>query len=152
MTHHFAKKPRTRVSTLANKSVLSERHLPSSAHLVWRFGQLDHDGDFGWHNLTLDCVQELERQLENFQSTPIHVLEKDKRLKFVEIGDMTPVAQVRLRIVAVGIGLEGLTELRLGFKRWRIWGHFQDPQFSFLWWDPDHKVATGAARRRHARR
>ncbi len=43
---------------------------------------------------------------------------------------------------------EGLWQLHLGRNKWRIWGHYKEPEFFFLFWDPDHEIATGKSRHR----
>ena len=114
---------------------------------MWQFGQLDHEGEFGWHHLALEDVEELEQEVVAFQNDPIHELRRKGWLKFIRIEDMTAAAQKRLR--TVNRQENGLWQLHLARYKWRIWGYFEDPRFSFLWWDRDHAVASGRSRQRN---
>jgi hypothetical protein len=107
---------------------------------------LEHDGDFGWQKLTVGCADILEKEVCVFQETPIHELRSKKWLKFIPISDMKIPAQNRLRRISKQ--QDGLWQLHLHHDKWRIWGYYEEPNFAFLWWDPDHGVATGASRRR----
>jgi hypothetical protein len=114
--------------------------------LVWRFGRMDLEGQFGCHLLRFDDVGELETELKTFQEEPIWALRKRKWLKFVGIDEMT--ADGRRRLEAVNKQEDGLWQLHLGRYKWRIWGYFEDPEFYFFWWDNSHAVATGKWRNR----
>lgn len=145
----------TRASRHATKRVTEEPGIttPSQDRLVWRFGRLDHDGDFGWHTLELCDVKGLEREITSFQEIPIQELLRLDWLKFIPAKDMTMDGRNRLvEISSEGSDDEGLWQLHLHRDKWRVWGYFDDPEFSFLWWDKHHAVATGASRRTRKRR
>jgi hypothetical protein len=69
-------------------------------------------------------------------------------LKFVPIDEMT--AEGRRRLAKVNEQEDGLWQLHLQRNKWRIWGYFEEPEFSFLWWDSDHGVAIGKSHRRRS--
>lgn len=117
-------------------------------HLVWRFGRLDHATDFACHTLVGTDVQTLEGELERFQKEPIYQLRRKDWLKFIGKDEMTPTGQKALSQVSTQE--DGLWQLHLGQHKWRIWGHFDQPEFFFLFWDPDHQIATGKSRRRRS--
>jgi hypothetical protein len=121
---------------------------PSSKHLVWRFGRLDHETEFGCHTLLSTDVRALEKELEVFQEEPIWRLRALDWLKFIPIDEMTPAGQAAL--VRVNKQESGLWQLHLHSERWRIYGYFRDPEYYFLWWDGEKKVATGKSRKRNA--
>lgn len=54
----------------------------------------------------------------------------------------------RRRLAKINKQEDGLWQLHLKHKKWRVWGYFEDPEFFFLWWDSDHAVATGKSRKR----
>ncbi len=119
---------------------------PTNRHLVWRFGKLDHEGQFGWQTLALDQVQELEREIVDFQQAPIYELRKKNWLKFIGADEMTPAGRERLS--ELNDQENGLWQLHLARHKWRVWGYFEEPEFSFVWWDCEHAVATGRSRHR----
>jgi hypothetical protein len=129
-----------------NKAVRTEALKAVDGHIVWRFGRLDKEGEFGWQNLSEDCLVDLERELEEFQSRPLSVLRRElKWLKYIGSTEMAPAAQKRLSQIANKE--TGLWQLHLGHDRWRVWGYFEDPEYYFVWWDPDHLVCPGKYRR-----
>ena len=117
-------------------------------HLVWRFGRLDHEGQFACQTLDSADVPDLEQELVRFQDEPIHSLRRKHWLKFVPIDEMT--AEGRRRLAKVNQQEDGLWQLHLQRNKWRIWGYFEEPEFFFLWWDSDHGVAIGKSRRRRS--
>lgn len=119
---------------------------PHDRCLVWRFGRLDHETQFGCQTLPKAHVKELEGELAVFQGQPIPTLLDKRWLKFIPADDMTPDGQKEL--AKVSTQEEGLWQLHLHRHKWRIYGYFADPEFFFLWWDGDHDVATGRSRTR----
>ncbi len=119
---------------------------PSDRYLVWRFGKMDWNGDFGCDKLGLVDAPELEQELAAFQAEPIWSLRKKNWLKFISVQDMT--TEGRQRLAEVNQQEDGLWQLHLNRYKWRVWGYFEDPEFSFVWWDSDHGVATGKSRNR----
>jgi hypothetical protein len=120
---------------------------PTNRYLNWRFGRLDHDGRFSCRTLarlTEEELKILERHLLTFQATPIWELEKEHVLKFIGTRDMTPAGRERLAVVSPQEN--GLWQLRVPHDKWRIWGYFENPDFTFLWWDGLHEVAVGRSR------
>jgi hypothetical protein len=115
--------------------------------LVWQFGKLDHSGPFCCSNLALPEVPVLEKELAEFQSEPIGSLRRKRWLKFIEVQDMAREAQGRLGEISQAQE-DGLWQLHLAHDKWRVWGYFDTPHFTFLWWDGDHAVATGRSRHR----
>jgi hypothetical protein len=117
-----------------------------SQYLVWRFGRLDHETEFGCHTLLGADARNLEGELEVFQQEKISVLRHKKWLKFIGEDDMTPAG--RKALAEVNAQENGLWQLHLHRNKWRVWGYFEDPEFFFVWWDDNHDVATGRSRRR----
>lgn len=116
-------------------------------YLVWRFGRLDHESEFGCQTLDGDDARELEKELAILQKESIASLHRKRWLKFIGRDEMTPKGRKALGVISKGQE-EGLWQLHLKRYKWRIWGYFDDPEFFFLWWDSNHGVATGKWRRR----
>lgn len=119
-------------------------------HIVWRLGQLDLAGEFGWHKLEPEHVAQLERELMEFESRPLYELTgKLNWLKPIPAKDMTPRAQRQL--VADGRDPdEDLWQLHLSYGKWRIYGYYSEPYFHISWWDPDHDACTGKSVKRRS--
>ena len=83
-------KPKKRVTTAP--AVVA----PSAGYLIWRFGRLDHGGEFGCQTLLHADVKGLESELEAFQRDPIYSLQRKGWLKFVRAEDMTHAGRQRL--------------------------------------------------------
>jgi hypothetical protein len=116
--------------------------------LVWRFGRLSHDGQFGCQTLALQDVPGLERELVTFQKMPIWELKMKGWLKFIGAEEMT--AEGQQCFASLNSQDNGLWQLHLHRDKWRIWGYFETPEFFFLWWDSKHAVAVGRSRHRKA--
>jgi hypothetical protein len=114
--------------------------------LVWRFGRLDHETEFGCQTLVSTDVKALEQELAVFQREPIWRLRRNEWLKFIPAKDMTRAGQEALQ--RINKQEEGLWQLHLHDERWRIYGYYEEPEYFFLWWDGGKKVATGRSRRR----
>jgi hypothetical protein len=119
---------------------------PSDRYLVWRFGRLDHEGQFGCQNLPATDARGLEAEFAIFQKETISSLLHKRWLKFIDVDEMTPDGQEGLS--KVNEQENGLWQLHLQRHKWRVWGYFEDPEFFFLWWDGHHGVATGHSRHR----
>ena len=114
--------------------------------LVWRFGRLDHETEFGCQTLLSTDVRALEKELAAFQKEPIWRLRRNDWLKFIPANEMTRAGQEAL--ATINKQEEGLWQLHLHQERWRVYGYYEEPEYFFLWWDGDKKVATGRSRRR----
>jgi hypothetical protein len=136
----------TRATKRVTREALPDTETTPNKFLVWRFGQLDHEGEFGWQKLEPAQVQELEEEMVIFQQTPIYELIRLRWLKFIGTSEMTIAGQTRLATVSPQE--DGLWQLHLQRHLWRIWGYYEEPEFTFLWWDSRHEVCVGASRHR----
>jgi hypothetical protein len=131
----------------ANKRVTKTPPVtPKYRYLVWRFGRLDHETSFSCGALLHTDVRELEKELAILQREPISTLLGKRWLKFIGASEMTPEGQKAL--AEVSKQENGLWQLHLKRYKWRVWGYFDEPEFSFLFWDAGHEIATGKSRHR----
>lgn len=128
------------------RRVTEEAAPKDERHIVWRFGRLHHAVPFGCQTLVAERAQDLERELCHFQDEPIYSLRRKGWLKFVRKSDMTRKGQQA--VASASPQEDGLWQLHLHRDKWRIWGFFEAPNFFFLFWDPDHEIATGKSRKR----
>jgi hypothetical protein len=141
-----------RLRRKAAKRVPSAKPPDPSGELFigWRFEQIDFESEWGWRTMSPACTERLRQELVTFEKEPLRTL-KDKRwVKFIPIREMVYGAKDRLE--EIGRDDEGLWQLHLGYDKWRVWGFLDEGSgaFYFLWWDPDHGVATGKCRNRQS--
>lgn len=142
----IAGKVKLRKGTVPKKRVPDDAGPPKPDYIVWRMGRLIKAGDFSWLDLDTGLIAALESELVEFETRPLHELKQLKWLKFIESDEFTPKGQKafdRISDKRMGGDTEGLWQLHLATGRWRIWGHFEDPMFFMVWWDPEHEACTG---------
>lgn len=115
--------------------------------LTWRMARVDYDGGWGWRELADDQLVRLRTVLTEYETTALHKLRHDDRVKEIPVRDVCEEARDRLETLQQE-DLESIWELRLGVGDWRVWGILDRSTFDFLWWDPDHTVCTGKDRAR----
>jgi len=115
--------------------------------LAWRMARVDLDEEWGWRKLDAADLEQLHRLLTEYETTPLHKLRHDERIREIPVEDICPEAQERLARLEQE-DIEALHELRLGHHNWRAWGILDRSTFYFLWWDPEHTVCTGRDRAR----
>lgn len=147
----IAGKTKLRADTVPKKRVPADAGPPKPDYLVWRLGRLNKEGAFSWLDLSPDAIAALETELVEFENRPLHELKNLRWLKFIEAEEFTPKGRRAFSEIAdkrMGGDTEGLWQLHLATSRWRIWGHFEDPMFYVVWWDPDHDACTGKSVKR----
>lgn len=108
--------------------------------LVWRFARTDLSGEWGWSSLKPADVSRLHSIMSAFETSTPRRLRLDQKLRDIPPDDLCVEAQERLRQIEDDV--EGLSELRLGHRKWRVWGFLSGSIFDVLWWDPHHSVCT----------
>jgi hypothetical protein len=116
-------------------------------HLTWRMARVDFGGGWGWRLLANGEMERLKTVLTEYETTPLHTLRYNARVREIPVQDVCEEARQRLEELEQN-DLESLWELRLGVGDWRAWGILDRSTFDFLWWDPDHTVCTGRDRAR----
>ena len=115
--------------------------------VVWGFGLLDLDGEWGWGNLSgaqakavlLKCQHwERQTQTEFFKGGK-------KGNKRIPLENLSPKAQGRLRKIERD-DLDELWEIHVSGLQ-RIWGTRLGHVFYLLWWDPEHTVCPSTKTR-----
>lgn len=87
--------------------------------IVWRFGIMDHGGQWGWHGINLDTLMYVIKDMSNFETMKWHeILKKGNHL--VETWQICPDAQKRLATIKQD-DASYLVSLRLSGKE-RVWG------------------------------
>jgi len=119
----------------------------ASGLLTWRMARVDFDGAWGWRSLGGAHHERLHTVLTEYETTQLHKLRYDNRLREIPLAQVCDEARARLEILGQP-DLESLWELRLGIDGWRVWGILDRSTFDLLWWDPDHTVFTGRDRAR----
>ena len=107
---------------------------------VWRFGEIDLEGPFGWLNIeSIKKTGEIIEKLKEFESmTWKEITNIRKNNHFVEIENFSNLAKNRLREIERD-DCDEFFSLRLtGLNR--IWGRIEFGIFYILWWDPNHEV------------
>lgn len=106
--------------------------------MFWALGRVDLHGRWGWRTLIDADLSELHRLLVGLEGSTPSKLKQQQKLRQIPTDQLCPDAQHRL--VAIKREEFELWELRLGFRKWRVWGILVGSTFFFLWWDPDHTV------------
>jgi len=119
-------------------------------HLTWRVAQVDFGGEWGWGRFgQMDVADRLrlQQELVAFENEPLAVLKQRRWVKLIPPKDMNHAAWSRLQEIGRD-DPDGLWQLHLAHKKWRVWGFLEGSCFYILWWDPHHSVATGKCRTR----
>jgi hypothetical protein len=118
--------------------------------LTWGHRFLDLSGDWSWRKLDAAHAEKLHCILVGVEGKTLHSLLRSKKIKDIPVEHMKEKAKERL----LQMGLEEaevLYEIRLGHKKWRIWGLVEGSVFLLLWWDEFetacHRVPKGQKRR-----
>lgn len=135
------KQPKSKHTPAPTKTPAQSTKLPGnydSETIVWRFSLMDHDGPWGWHQLSADETIKLIRNelakretlsWHNIKASGSHHVAKDKLIKE---------AQERLEELKLD-DLDELFSLRITAKC-RIWGIKDRYVLKILWYDPQHQV------------
>jgi hypothetical protein len=115
--------------------------------LTWRMARVDFGGGWSWKELADDQLANLRRVLAEYETSDLHALRHDARIREIPVSDMCEEARARL-VDLQQEDLDSLWELRLGIASWRVWGVLDRSTFDLLWWDPNHTVCTGRDRAR----
>lgn len=107
--------------------------------MVWRLGRLDLGGPWGWGELDGEHLERLHTVMSEFEASTPRILRVGSKLRDIPPEDLCRGAQQRLLDIAEDDTI-GLSELRLGHKKWRVWGFLTGSMFDVLWWDPEHTV------------
>lgn len=118
--------------------------------LTWGYRFLDLGGEWGWNKLNPAHVERLHRELLEVEGQTLHSLLCNEKVKDIPIVHMK--REARERLLARGFEeAEILYEIRVGYKKWRVWGLVERAVFLLLWWDEFetacHRVPKGAKRR-----
>jgi hypothetical protein len=144
------KRPKAVVSTAGSKTpVVEAPPVPQvDLHPAWRLRRLDHDGPWGWSNVSATVllqVVEFLKAMETltwgqvWQQQAGGQTRRGQKHKFIPMDHCVGQAQKRLH----DLGLEEYSESWFRFRifaRGRLWGIIQGGCFSPVWWDPDHQV------------
>lgn len=107
--------------------------------LIWRLAHLDLDGKWGWHKLVRAHVADLHKIFVAAETTPIHELMKNKRLKKIPVKHICGEAKRRLKDLDHD-DADDIWEFRDLKEKRRAWGFLVKDNFYVLWWDPNHSV------------
>jgi hypothetical protein len=106
--------------------------------LSWHFNEVEFGGMWGWSKLGPDDIAQLHCQLLDYERQTLYALKQKQRARVIPLSDICDQAQKLIK--AVKRDDSDLWELRLGFKKWRVWGTIRGSIFYPWWWDPDHTV------------
>ena len=114
------------------------------APLAWQFSEVDLGGPWGWTSFVSTHLVDLHDKLLDYEQDTLKVMKDQNRAKQIKKEHLCLEAQARLRDRERDDS--ELWELRLGHKKWRVWGSIRGSSFFILWWDPDHTVCTAMPR------
>lgn len=108
--------------------------------IVWRFGDVDHDGDWGFDTLPTKDVVDLLQKLGSFETMKLKNLfaGDSQHGKHYDPTELPPAAQKRLAALKRDDETQ-ISRVRLSGKK-RLYGFMRENVFYALWWDPEHKV------------
>lgn len=106
----------------------------------WHISNIETEGPYGWHSVTLEDFNFIQARLSNFESmTWDEIFIRGKKFNHsCDVRDLSPSALKRLGDIGMD-DVDCLHSLRLGATQ-RIWGVFSDGCLNLLWWDPHHQV------------
>lgn len=118
--------------------IAKEPSLDGGGPLAWRIGIMDHDGPFGWSQLTDAAkLREVISKLHEFEHKPWAEITKGGSHP-IECSRLCKEAKDRLKKISQD-DVEELMSFRLTGKN-RVWCIRHLNVMRILWWDPDHKV------------
>lgn len=108
--------------------------------LLWRFSDVDHDGDWSFSSMNPSDLVDVLQRLGSFESMTVREIfyTGDNPGKHYDVPTLPKPALGRL----IELGREDetkLARLRLTGER-RLYGFLRDHVFHILWWDPTHDV------------
>ncbi|MCA8975189.1 MAG: hypothetical protein KDC98_10725 [Planctomycetes bacterium] len=112
---------------------------PTRSGPSWRFALLDHEGPFGWNNLTeRQTTQKIVERLAKFEGMTWTQIMQGTGSHNVALDQLSSDAQRRLRAISLD-DVDQLFSLRVE-GRPRVWGILDASVLSIIWWDPEHLV------------
>jgi hypothetical protein len=135
------KKPRAKFDPAQTKQPKASSASYHGLHPSWRLGQIAMQHPFGCHELASDDWRQLWDHLRDLEKKSwSEILVNGKKFNHnVEIGQLSTVAQNRLKELFDPLDFDELLSLRLSGKE-RIWGVLDRGAVDLLWWDPRHEV------------
>lgn len=103
------------------------------------------EGYGGWRLLLDAHLNDLKRDLIEYEERPLRDLRREERIKSIPFESIR--REARTRLEELELADERLSELRLPSGA-RVWGLLYGGTFHLIWWDPDHRVCRGKDRRR----
>jgi hypothetical protein len=104
---------------------------------VWKMARIDFGGPWCPTVMTQDILVEIVNKLKTLERSTWMEIERGGS-HFIPINGIIKEARQRLEQLKID-DAEALFSLRVSGKE-RIWGLRSNDVFTFLWWDPDHKV------------
>lgn len=137
------KQPGTLVDTSRAKVPAAEpydREAMFASKPVWRFSDVDHEGDWAFDGLSGDALVELLKKLGDFESMTMREIFYSGEEPGKEYDVHTLPGPALKRLEAIGRDDETkLARLRLAGAV-RLYGFLRRQVFHVLWWDPEHQV------------
>jgi hypothetical protein len=115
------------------------------ACVVFGLQLMDHEGPFGWSELTPDDIKTIRDKCRSWETMTVVELLQVASTKPIPAEKFEADAQKRVKEIELD-DYDGFWELRLGGKP-RIWGVLRQNVFYLVWWDPLHLVCP--AHKRH---
>lgn len=111
-----------------------------SRHIVWRFNEVDTDGEWPVSAITPDNMAMLIRKMASFESMRIgEIFAPGEQLgKKYPLEKLPPRTRARLREIERDDEDE-IARLRCTGPA-RLYGFLREHVFHVIWWDPDHRV------------
>lgn len=108
--------------------------------IVWRFGNVDHDGEWGLDTIPSDDVVDLVKKLGSFETMKIKDLfaAGSQHGKHYDPAEMPSGAQKRLAELRRDDETQ-ISRVRLSGRK-RLYGFMREHVFYAVWWDPKHQV------------
>ncbi|MGD1059776.1 MAG: hypothetical protein ABR992_20490 [Solirubrobacteraceae bacterium] len=106
--------------------------------LSWHFNEIEFEGSWGWAKVSPADVPQLHNQLLDYERESLYALKQKQRARVIPLSDVCDEAQTQIKKLKRDDS--DLWELRLGVKKWRVWGTIRGSIFYAWWWDPEHTV------------
>jgi hypothetical protein len=115
---------------------------------VWRTRWLEHEGPWGWDQITVDELQSVVAFLREMESLTWQQVwnqmaggerRRGQKHKYIPMADCVDEAQKRLKTLRLDEYDGNWFRFRLQ-GLWRLWGVEQDGVFNIIWWDGAHQI------------
>lgn len=135
-----------------NKKVVSQGFTPNpqkkakhveepnyTKSIVWKFGRMDHEGEWGWDKVTKEeLIEEILPKIKSFETMSFAQLAPQRSNHHsMPVKNLSQPA--KNRITEIALNQDDLFSFKISGQK-RLWGTTVENEFHVLWWDPEHTV------------